>query len=71
MIKVKGWHGELNPMDSVRMNRIATVVETNYIWTFDGTIGDFADKWKNKFLVYYVEGMPVIYLTSKHNFSTS
>lgn len=70
MIVIKGFHGQLNPMDSLRMNNIATVYTKDYIWHFNGTIQDFADTWKKNFLVWYQDGIPQIYVTSKRGFAT-
>jgi hypothetical protein len=61
MIQIRGWHGRLSKVKSEKMNSIATtVVETDYKWTFDGSIGEFAEKWNLPFVSYPALECPVI-----------
>ncbi len=51
-IPIKGWHGRLSPKLAKEMDAIAMPIEKDYIWEFEGSVGDFADKWGKPFLAY-------------------
>ena len=52
MIEIRGWHGCLsngtkrNPK-AIRLDEIAkhSLVNPDAAWMFDGTVGEFAEKW--------------------------
>lgn len=56
MITVRGWHGYLSDPKSAKMDGIATVVEPKVEWTFNGTIGEFAEKYQLPFLAWPMKG---------------
>jgi hypothetical protein len=77
MIEIKGWHGSLssgrtkrNPL-AVRLDEIAkpSLVHPDYVWSFDGTVGQFAERFQHNFMVLYHEGKPSIYITQYGSFN--
>lgn len=71
MIIVKGFHGTVSPNLAEKVNTIAKVKTERYIWSFDGTIGEFANKWKDTFVSYYNDEDQTwsIYITDYNSFS--
>ena len=77
MIEIKGWHGNLSSGRNkqspfaLRLDEIAkpSLVNPDYVWLFDGTVGQFADQWQKPFMVFYHEGQPSIYVTQHSNFN--
>ena len=47
---VKGWHGKLSPNFAKKMDGIAIPIQKDYEWEFEGSVGDFADQWQDKFM---------------------
>lgn len=50
MITIRAWHGTLPPSLSKEIDAFATPVQPGYEWTFQGTIAEFSEKWRRKFL---------------------
>lgn len=55
MIIVKGWHGNLNAELSKVMDEIAMPIKPNNEWEFEGSVGDFAEKWQRHFIAYPID----------------
>lgn len=69
MIKIQGFHGKVSRLRSNKMDTMARVIAPMYQWEFDGTIGEFADKWQYAFLAYFVDNNWMIYITDYISFS--
>jgi hypothetical protein len=75
-IRVKGYHGYLKPAQVKKMDDIAIPLEPRSLWEFEGSIGDFAQKWDEKFLVHRFKDFPedstheIIFITSYGTFGT-
>ncbi len=52
MITVRGWHGTLSLEKSKRMDSIAMPIKPRFEWEFEGSVGDFAEKWELPFIAY-------------------
>jgi hypothetical protein len=71
MIEVTAWHGRLEGDSAKAMDAIAkpSLVRPNHSWMFEGTIGEFAERWQRNFMVLYSEGKPFIFVTHHYSFS--
>ena len=49
-IKIQGWHGQLSPELSAKLNGMASVLTPAFQWEYTGTLQEFADGWGQKFL---------------------
>lgn len=71
-IRVKGWHGRLSPDFAKKMDEIAIPIQTDYEWEFEGSVGDFADQWRDKFMALFCPSIGTanydIYITQHSNF---
>lgn len=70
-IAIRGYHGRLYKRELLEtLNRIAKVESPDYLWNYEGTIGEFAEQWKRPFLSYYFENQWCIYVTDYNSFNT-
>ena len=65
MIEITAWHGTLNGDFAKAMDVIAkpSLVRPNHSWIFEGTIGEFANRWNRNFMVLYSNGNPQIFVS--------
>ena len=49
-ILIKGYHGTLPSKLAKEMDNIAMPIQPNYEWEFEGSVGDFAEKWGRMFM---------------------
>jgi hypothetical protein len=49
-ILIKGYHGYLTPKLAKEMDAIAMPITPNIEWEFEGSVGDFAEKWGHMFM---------------------
>lgn len=68
MIKIQGFHGKVSLLKSDKMETIARVITPMYQWEFDGTIGEFADKWQCAFLAYFIDDSWMVYISDYTTF---
>lgn len=77
MIAVLTWHGKMPSAMTKKMDKIAmpvTTKDSHQGWEFEGNLQDFADKWKDKFIVIpetEVKGRYFIFVTHKATFGAS
>jgi len=68
MIEVKAYHGMISTRLANKMDKIAKLGESEFKWDFEGTVGDFADKWQNNFLALCDKGVWKIFITDRQTF---
>ena len=55
---------------AAKLDEIATVVVPKFEWNFDGTVGEFAEKWDDKFIYHPLsDGTKAILVTYRSSFS--
>ncbi len=49
---IRGWHGRVSNSLAKKVDSFATPVSEAYEWKFDGTLNEFAEKFRGKFVVF-------------------
>jgi len=76
IITIRGYHGYVSTVMRKELNSFAQSVdsiagseESSNMWIFNGTLGEFGDKWGRKFLAYKTNPGWEIYVTQHGSFS--
>lgn len=79
MIEIKAWHGQLDRKHirhcailASRLDEIAkpSLIHPDTVWSFEGTVADFATKYKDNFMVLWQDAKPKIFITQYNSFGT-
>ena len=70
-IQILDYHGRLPETLSKKMDKIAMPIVPSKEWEFEGSVGDFAEQWGEKFLCYQNkgDGVKTIFVTQYNSFS--